>query len=215
MKAAVRTIALGVVGFSAIGGTLYWATHRPRPIIAPRADATPLTIDKTVVVGTATALNNPAYPIRAYFTAVGNSADEHYYGVYQDSGIEATSLAAIGDTGHLHLFQQSDNTTDVLGLGAQPYNLIALPNGGEVLIFLSWDDPMGGSANDYDLFLVEKTTGRVVAASNDPQRGAQDPQEFIDFVNNGASGYFEILVQNYHNAAQPKHLNLYSFAPEW
>ena len=70
-----------------------------------------------VSAGTATALNNPAYPIRAYFTAVGNSADEHYYGVYQDSGIEATSLAAIGDTGHLHLFQQSDNTTDVLGLG--------------------------------------------------------------------------------------------------
>jgi hypothetical protein len=73
---------------------------------------------------------------------------------------------------------------------------------------------MGGSANDYDLFLVEKTTGQVVAASNDPQRGAQDPQEFIDFVNNGASGYFEILVQNYHNAAQPRHLNLYSFEPE-
>jgi len=167
-----------------------------------------------VSAGTATALNNPAYPIRAYFTAVGNSADEHYYGVYQDSGIEATSLAAVRDTGHLHLFQQSDNTTDVLGLGAQPYNLIALPNGGEVLIFLSWDDPMGGSANDYDLFLVEKTTGQVVAASNDPQRGAQDPQEFIDFVNNGASGYFEILVQNYHNTAQPKRLNLYSFEPE-
>ena len=52
--------------------------------------------DGTSVVstGTATALNNPAYPIRAYFTAVGNSADEHYYGVYQDSGVEATSLAA-------------------------------------------------------------------------------------------------------------------------
>jgi len=167
-----------------------------------------------VSTGTAAALNNPAYPIRAYFTAVGNSADEHYYAVYQDSGVEATSVAQVGDTGHLHLFQQSDITTDVLGIGAQPYNLIALPNGGEVVIFLSWDDPMGRSSNDYDLFLVEKTTGRVVAASNDPQTGAQDPQEFIDFVNNGASGYFEIMVQNYHNAAQPRHLNLYSFAPE-
>ena len=28
------------------------------------------------------ALNNPACPIRAYFTAVGNDADEHYYGTY-------------------------------------------------------------------------------------------------------------------------------------
>jgi hypothetical protein len=60
-----------------------------------------------VSAGTATALNNPAYPIRAYFTAVGNSADEHYYGVYQDSGVEATSLAAIGDTGHLHCFSRA------------------------------------------------------------------------------------------------------------
>jgi hypothetical protein len=172
--------------------------------------------DGTSVVssGTATALNNPTYPIRAYFTAVGNSADEHYYGVYQDSGTEATTLAAVGATGHLHLFQRSDITTDVMGLGAQAYNVIALPNGGEVVIFLSWDDPMGRSANDYDLFLVEKTTGQVVAASNDEQSGTQDPQEFIDFVNTGASGYFEIMVQNYHNAAQPKHLNLYSFEPE-
>src|SRR6185369_14598353 len=54
--------------------------------------------DGTSVVssGTATALNNPAYPIRAYFTAVGNSADEHYYGPYQDSGVALTSIASTG-----------------------------------------------------------------------------------------------------------------------
>jgi Subtilase family len=172
--------------------------------------------DGTSVVssGTATALNNPAYPIRGYFTSVGNSADEHYYGLYQDSHVDATSVAAIGAAGHVHLFQQTDDTTDLLGLGAQPYNIIALPRGGEVAIFLSWDDPMGGSVNNYDLFLVDRTTSRVVASSRDVQRGAQDPQEFIDFVNTGASGYFEILVQNVGDAAQPKHLNLFSFQPE-
>ena len=83
-----------------------------------------------------------------------------------------------------------------------------------MVIFLSWDDPMGGSANNYDLYLINRTTGLVVASSTDVQRGAQDPQEFIDFVNNGSGGYFEIVVQNVGNAAQPKHLNLYSFAPE-
>ena len=92
--------------------------------------------------------------------------------------------------------------------------MISLPRGGEVVIFLSWDDPMGGSANNYDLFLVEKTTGRIVAASRDVQRGAQDPQEFIDYVNNGSSGLFEMVVQNVLDNAQPKHLNLYSFEPE-
>jgi len=167
-----------------------------------------------VSTNTARALNNPGYPIRAYFTSVGNAADEHYLGTYQDSGVDGTSIAGIAQPGHLHLFQQSDDTTDVLGLGAQPYNQILLPRGGEVLIFLSWDDPMGRSANNYDLHLVERSTGRVVASSTDAQRGAQDPVEFIDFANNGATGYFQIVVQNVRDAAPPKRLNLFSFQPE-
>jgi len=175
--------------------------------------------DGTSVVssGTATALNNPAYPIRAYFTAVGNSADEHYYGTYQDSGVALTSIASTGGVtipGNLHLFQRSEDTTDVLGLGPQPYNVISLPRGGEVVIFLSWDDPMGGSSNNYDLFLVEQTTGRIVASSRDVQRGAQDPIEFVDYVNTASTGLFRIIVQNVRNAAQPKRLNLYSFEPQ-
>jgi hypothetical protein len=167
-----------------------------------------------VSANTAAALNNPAYPIRAYFTSVGNSADEHYFGTYQDSGVDGTSVAAVSAPGHLHLFQQSTGTTDVLGLGAQPFNAILLPSGGEVVIFLSWDDPMGGSANNYDLYLIDRSTGRIVASSTDVQRGAQDPVEFIDYVNDGTTGYFEILVQNVRNAAQPKHLDLFSFEPE-
>jgi len=168
----------------------------------------------SVSANTAAALNNRDYPIRAYVTSVGNSADEHYIGSYVDSGVEGVTIAAISSPGHLHLFQQGDDTTDVLGLGAQPFNVIALPRGGEVVIFLSWDDPMGGSANNYDLYLVERTSGRIVALSTDVQRGAQDPIEVIDYVNSAASGLFEIVVQNVRNAAQPKQLNLFSFEPE-
>lgn len=167
-----------------------------------------------VSANTAAALNNPAYPIRAYFTAVGNSADEHYFATYQDSGVDGTSVAAVSAPGHLHLFQQSTDTTDVLGLGAQPFNVILLPSGGEVAIFLSWDDPMGRSSNNYDLYLVDRASGRIVASSTDVQRGAQDPVEFIDYVNSGTTGYFEILVQNVRGAAQPRHLDLFSFEPE-
>jgi len=172
--------------------------------------------DGTSVVSsnTAAALNNPRFPIRTYVTAVGNAADEHYIGNYTDSGVDGTSMAGITASGHLHLFQRSDDTTDILGIGPQPFNVILLPQGGEVVIFLSWDDPMGGSPNNYDLYLVERTSGRVVASSTDVQRGAQDPVEAIDFTNSGASGYFEIVVQNVNNAARPKQLNLYSFEPE-
>ena len=43
---------------------------------------------------------------------------------------------------------------------------------------LQWSDPMGGAANDYDLFLVNPL-GVVLASSTDRQSGSQDPIEFI------------------------------------
>jgi NAD(P)-dependent dehydrogenase (short-subunit alcohol dehydrogenase family) len=94
---------------------------------------------------TAAALNNGANQIRAYVTANGNAADEHYYGTYTDSGADGTSLSGLTTTGHLHLFQRGGDTTDVLNLGPKPYNVISLPTNGEVAIFLTWDDTFGGS----------------------------------------------------------------------
>jgi hypothetical protein len=172
--------------------------------------------DGTSVISsnTASALNNPSYPIRTYVTSVGNAADEHYIGAYADSRVDGSSVTGIGSRGHLHLFQRTDDTTDVLGLGARPYNVISLPRRGEVVIFLTWDDPMGGSSNNYDLYLVEESSGRVVGSSTDLQRGAQDPVEVIDFTNRGSAGLFHIVVQNVRDAAQPKQLNLFSFEPE-
>jgi hypothetical protein len=163
---------------------------------------------------TAAALNNQGWPIRAYVTAVGNDADEHYIGTYADSGVDGTSISGISTPGHLHLFQRTADTTDVLGLGAQPFNVISLPQNGEVAIFLTWDDPFGGSANNYDLYLVQQSTGRVVASSTDVQSGRQDPSETIDYVNAGAADRFYIVVQNVRGAAQPKTLNIFSFQPE-
>jgi len=174
----------------------------------------PLDGTSSVSVNTAAALNNPAFPIRAYFTAVGNDADEHYYGAYTNSGVDGSTVSGITNPGKLHLFQRTADTTDVLGLGAQPYNVIALPANGEVAIFLSWDDKFGASANNYDLFLVQQSTGRVVASSTTVQNGRQDPSEVIDYVNRGSQDFFRIVVQNVRDGAQPKNLNLFSFQPE-
>jgi hypothetical protein len=168
----------------------------------------------TVSANTASALNDASNPIRAYLTAVGNDADEHYFGTYADSGVDGSTIPGISRAGPLHLFQQSADTTDVLGLGPQPYNVIFLPRGGQVVIFLTWDDPFGASSNNYDLYLVQQGTGRVVARSIDTQNGGQDPVETIDFVNTGAQDDFRIVIQNVNNAAQPRHLNLFSYQPE-
>jgi hypothetical protein len=167
-----------------------------------------------VSTNTAAALNNASFPIRAYFTAAGNDADEHYFGTYVDSRLDGTSIAGITAPGHLHLFQQTADTTDVLGLGAQPYNVISLPQNGEVSVVLTWNDPFGASANNYDLYLVQQSTGRVVASSTDVQDGRQDPAEALDYVNRGAQDRFLVVVQNVGDAAQARQLNIFSFQPE-
>src|SRR5206468_12447352 len=120
----------------------------------------------------------------------------------------------IANPGRLHLFQRTADTTDVLGLGPQPYNVISLPQNGEVAIFLSWSDPFGASSNNYDLYLVQQSTGRVVASSTDVQNGRQDPVEAIDYINTSGQDFFRIVVQNVRGAAQPKALNIFSFQPE-
>lgn len=163
---------------------------------------------------TADALNNAGWPIRAYFTSVGNDADAHYYGAYANSGVDGTSIAGISTPGRLHLFQRTADTTDVLGLGAQPYNVIALPQNGEAAIFLTWNDAFGASANNYDMHLVQQSTGRVVASSTDVQSGRLDPAETIDYVNRGAADQFLIVVQNVRDAAQPRNLNIFTLQPE-
>ena len=167
-----------------------------------------------VSANTANTLNSTTNPIRAYFTAVGNNADEHYLGAYVDSGTDG--MSAVGASGHLHLFQSTTNTVDVLGLGPQPYDKIELNASGEVVIFLTWDDPFGSSTNDYDLFLVQESSGQVVASGTRKQcEGSRFPVECLDYTNDtGAQGFFHIIIQNAGNRAAVKNLNMFFFEPE-
>ena len=65
--------------------------------------------------------------------------------------------------------------------------------GGVSAIVLQWADPLGASANDYDLFLVNED-GDVIASSTDTQDGTQDPiesiQSFFDY-----SGHSVVVVK--------------------
>ncbi|HEX7780905.1 MAG TPA: hypothetical protein VF424_16770, partial [Vicinamibacterales bacterium] len=168
----------------------------------------------SVSQNTAAALNNPQNRIRTYITSVGNAANDHYFGAYVDSGRDGRTINGIGTSGRLHLFQPTNETTDVLGLGDQPYDLISLPNNGEVVVVLTWNDPAGQSANNYDLYLVDDDTGAVVAQSTDVQRGGQDALEAVDFLNRGESGLFRIVVQNVGDQAAPRNLNMFAFQPQ-
>ncbi len=162
---------------------------------------------------TAAALNNASYRIRTYVTSAGNGADDHYAGLFADSGVEGSPIVGVG-SGRLHLFRPSADTTDVLGLGPQPHDIIVLPKNAQIVIILTWDDPAGRSGNDYNLYLVRDGDRRIAARSVDAQRGDQDPIEVIDFVNRGDAGRFRILIQNAGNRAEPRTLNMFAFAPQ-
>jgi subtilisin family serine protease len=73
---------------------------------------------------------------------------------------------------------------------------------------LQWSDPEGGSANDYDLFLLDSTLSSVVASSTDEQNGNDDPLELIDsrIVNDTGRNLVVVLY-----AGAPRYLHLNTF----
>ncbi len=178
-----------------------------------------------VSMNTARELNTNTNPIRGYFTSVGNSAQTHYLGQYVDSGVDGSGIT--GEGGHLHAFQAVSNfTTDNAGFGKLITDPIAVPANGVVQVLLSWDDPTGASANDYDLFLVLLScpngfsstlprppcsiTGAPVDFSIDSQTGTQNPTERVAYFNSTDSPVaLGIIIQNVHNAAAARTFDVF------
>jgi len=102
-----------------------------------------------------------------YFSSAGNSGNVDsgnggtWEGDFADSG--ATLL-----NGRVHKF------------GNQAFNTLTVANtDGVSPISLFWSDPLGGSANDYDLFRLNAAGNAVAASSTNIQNGTQDPIEQV------------------------------------
>ncbi|MGH9369779.1 MAG: S8 family serine peptidase, partial [Thermoanaerobaculia bacterium] len=107
-----------------------------------------------------------------YFASAGNAGNKNdgqsgtWEGDFADGGAVG---APIPGTGNYHDFDPGAPvaTFDMItaaGTPARPANLF-------------WSDPLGGSANDYDLFELNAAGSAVVAASTNTQSGTQDPYE--------------------------------------
>lgn len=186
----------------------------------------------SISVNTAAALNNNANPIRAYITSAGNLALDHYAGTFVPSGVDG--LPFTGESGKLHLFTgviqsgppQPDvtpppyQTIDTQGFGPQPFDpLLNIAPGATLSVSLSWNDPVGASSNNYDLFLVPLTcassqgrlptppctiSGPQVASSTNPQTGTQNPFQNLSYTNStSATVTLGIVIQNVNNNAHP------------
>jgi hypothetical protein len=98
-----------------------------------------------------------------YFSAAGNAGD-------LDSGIPAVwegdynpSTVTIGTT-----------TFAAHSFGTSVYNVAT--TSGSLIVNLFWSDPLGGSTNDYDLYVVNSSNA-LVRSSTNTQNGSQDPYE--------------------------------------
>ena len=115
-----------------------------------------------------------------YVTSAGNGALEHY-----EAGYLGTP-DPYGLTGDVH------NFGGAAGGGSDLTMDVRIDPGQAILVFLQWNDPFGGSANDYDLFLLNQAENDSVCVfdgstcfpfSTEFQTGTQDPIEAVFFFN--------------------------------
>lgn len=110
-----------------------------------------------------------------YFSSAGNEGNlkDQTSGTWEGDFVDggpAGSPVNIGG-GSVHSF------------GAATFNTVIYP--GLQVVDLFWADPLGASANDYDLFVLDPTGSYVVMSSLDLQDGTQDPYEQVYGVNPG------------------------------
>ncbi|MGI5506731.1 S8 family serine peptidase [Lentzea sp. CA-135723] len=107
-----------------------------------------------------------------FFSSAGNQGNVvdgtsgHYEGQFVDSGVGVGKFA-----GSAHDFNPDPNQKQLFN----PLSNFS----GDTPTVLHWADPLGQSANDYDLYLVN-AQGNVVTFSQNNQDGAQDPYERIN-----------------------------------
>jgi hypothetical protein len=104
-----------------------------------------------------------------YFSSAGNSGNknDNTSGVWEGDFVDGgDATGALAGTGRVHQFPGGMTFNTVTLVGSSQYNL-------------NWSDPLGGSANDYDLYALNAAGTSVIAASFNDQSGTQDPFEAI------------------------------------
>jgi hypothetical protein len=131
-----------------------------------------------------------------YFSSAGNQggvthADSSVWEGDFTAGANAGGV--VTTAGKLHRFS-----------GATDYDALT-GSGGPVK--LTWADPLGASANDYDLFVLDSAGTAVLGSSTNLQTGTQDPMElaFIGVV----SGNRVVVVQKVGAASLALHVNAF------
>jgi hypothetical protein len=133
----------------------------------------------------AKAVNDVVADGALYFSSAANSGNltSGSSGTWEGDFVSGGSITGpvhnIGETGLVHSF------------GTQLFDVLTATTAAG--IDLKWSDPLAGSSNDYDIFVLNSTGTTVKGFSAAAQTGTQDPFEFIGVGTNcgttSASGY--------------------------
>jgi hypothetical protein len=124
-----------------------------------------------------------------YFSSAANSGNltlgtsGTWEGDFVDGGPAGAPISP-GHTGEVHNFGTA--------LSPQNYDVLTAGTG---FVSLKWSDPLGGSTNDYDLFVLNSTGTAVTAFSASSQTGTQDPYEAVASSGGFAAGSRIVIVQ--------------------
>jgi uncharacterized repeat protein (TIGR01451 family) len=149
----------------------------------------------------AQAVNDVTAAGALYFSSAGNEGNlnDGTSGTWEGDFVDGGSITAL-----------AGGTVNDFGGGNLGDTIQAIGQGGgnPLPANLFWSDPLGGSSNDYDLFMLDATLSVVLAASTNTQDGSQDPFEqiaggslvtgarLVIFRNSGAAGRFLHLRTN-------------------
>lgn len=124
-----------------------------------------------------------------YFSSAANSGNVHSNtsGTWEGDYVAGAAGPYTGT--YLHVFSSGVS-----------FNQITKPSSKYTLF---WSDPLGGSSNDYDLYIVN-SAGTILALSEDLQDGTQDPYELIDTNTDYMGDY--LVINKYAGDARFLHL---------
>lgn len=130
-----------------------------------------------------------------YFSSAGNSGNLNdntsgtWEGDFVDGGAAGSPVTGV-ESGRMHNF------------GSQNWNVLTRSSANSIT--LQWSDPLGASANDYDLFRLDSTGTTLRSWSTNNQTGTQDPYEIVS----GGSVGDRLIILNYLGNASARFLHL-------
>lgn len=134
-----------------------------------------------------------------YFSSAGNEGNknDNTSGVWEGDFVNGGTLTVGATTlpGNVHDFG-----------GGTTNNQLTASNGGAP-IGLFWSDPLGGSGNDYDLYILDAGLTTVVNAATNVQDGNDDPVELSTI--SPSAGRRIVILQKTGAATRALHLNTF------